>query len=105
MACSEGLRVDDSVGRAKCSKIGRQPLDPPPAGFARARAEGYLAQLTGFRIAHAIVTRWISPGALAIAQHVDDLDLVTRAEQAAQRLLILAGGPQEVGDQDRKSVV
>ena len=46
------------------------------------------------------MARRIVAAALAVAQHVDDFDLVARAEQAAQRLFVFAGGDQEIGNQD-----
>ena len=46
------------------------------------------------------MARRISAAALTIAQHVDNLDLVARAQKAAQRLFVFAGGDQEVGNQD-----
>ena len=56
--------------------------------------------LAGFRIAHAIVARRIIAAPFAVAQYVDDFDLVPRAQQAAQRLFVVAGGHEEIGNHD-----
>src|ERR1700688_904104 len=98
MTRAESPGINNSVGRAKRRQFGREPLGTTPATRGRARPQRDLAQLTGFRIAYAVVAGRVGAAALAVTQYVDDLDLVPRAQKGAQRLFVFDGGDQKVGD-------
>ncbi len=75
-------------------------FDTVAAGLGFLRPESDVAHLARFTITHAIRPRRIAAGALLVAHHMHDLDLVPRGEELRERVLVVGWTDQKVGNYD-----
>src|SRR5690242_12880107 len=100
MRRAERWRVDDAAVRAEVAQTFAMRYDPSAAGLGFLRPESDIAHLARFTITHAIRPRRITAGALLVAHHMHDLDLMAGGEELRERVLVVGWTNQKVGNYD-----